>query len=74
MSLVKEGVLFGMGNPLLDISADVSADYLEKYGLKSNDAVLAEAKHMPIYQDLVDNYQVCCVWAWEAMASPLLEP
>lgn len=58
MSDIKEGIIFGMGNPLLDISTDVSADYLEKYGLKSNDAILAEAKHMPIYQDLVDNYPV----------------
>lgn len=53
-----EGVLYGMGNPLLDISADVSPDYLTKYGLKPNDAILAEPKHMAIYQDLVDNYQV----------------
>ena len=55
---VAEGILYGMGNPLLDISADVPPDYLVKYGLKPNDAVLAEPKHLPIYQDLVDNYQV----------------
>lgn len=54
---VPEGVLYGMGNPLLDISADVPKDYLEKYGLKPNDAILAEEKHMPIYQELVDNYK-----------------
>lgn len=55
---IPEGILFGMGNPLLDISSDVSSEYLAKYGLKANDAILAEAKHLPIYQDLVDNYQV----------------
>ena len=55
---VPEGILFGMGNPLLDISSDVSSDYLAKYDLKPNDAILAEAKHLPIYQDLVDNYTV----------------
>ena len=54
----EEGVLFGMGNPLLDISADVPNNYIEKYGLKPNDAILAEPKHLPIYQDLVDNYKV----------------
>lgn len=53
-----EGILFGMGNPLLDISADVPADYLEKYNLKPNDAALAEPKHLPIYQEMVDNYDV----------------
>lgn len=26
---------------------------LEKYGLKSNDAILAEEKHMPMYAHLV---------------------
>ena len=53
-----EGALFGMGNPLLDISAEVPADYLTKYDLKPNDAALAEPKHLPIYQELVDNYDV----------------
>ena len=53
-----EGILYGMGNPLLDISAEVPSACLEKYGLKPNDAILAEAKHMPIYQDLVDNHDV----------------
>ena len=30
-SKVTEGVLFGLGNPLLDISAPVTAAFLEKY-------------------------------------------
>lgn len=55
---VREGALFGMGNPLLDISTDVPLEYLQKYDLKKNDAILAEAKHMPIFQDLVDNHKV----------------
>lgn len=55
---IAEGVLYGMGNPLLDISAEVSADYLEKYGLKPNDAILAKPEHLPIYQELVDGYKV----------------
>ena len=28
---------------------------LEKYGLKPNDAILAEEKHMGIYEDLLNN-------------------
>ena len=55
---VKEGVIFGMGNPLLDISTNVDPDYLEKYGLKADNAILAEPAHMPMYQDLVSNYSV----------------
>ena len=35
--------------------ADLSRDdaLLEKYGLKANDAILAEEKHMTIYDELV---------------------
>lgn len=55
---VAEGVLYGMGNPLLDISAEVPVNYLQKYELKPNDATLAEPKHLPIYQELVDKYTV----------------
>jgi len=28
---------------------------LQKYGLKANDAILAEEKHMDIYEDLINN-------------------
>lgn len=55
---VKEGTLFGMGNPLLDISAEVSLDYIAKYGLKEDDAILAEEKHLPMYQELVKEHNV----------------
>lgn len=55
---VKEGILFGMGNPLLDISAEVPLDYINTYGLKEDDAILAEEKHLPMYQELVMKYDV----------------
>jgi adenosine kinase len=41
------------GNPLLDISTNVEHEYLEKYGLSLNNAILAEEKHMPIYEEIV---------------------
>lgn len=44
--------IYGMENPLLDISCEVSAEFLEKYGLKSGNAILAEPQHMPIFQEL----------------------
>ena len=46
----------GMGNPLLDISADVGQDILDKYDVKVDNAILAEEKHIPIYKELVDNH------------------
>lgn len=45
--------LLGMGNPLLDISAEVDAALLEKYGLKAGDAILAEDKHQPLFGEMV---------------------
>ena len=50
--------LLGMGNPLLDISAEVPTSVFEKYGLKAGDAALAEEKHQPLYKELVDEYKV----------------
>uniref|UniRef100_A0A3B3ZSU1 Adenosine kinase n=1 Tax=Periophthalmus magnuspinnatus TaxID=409849 RepID=A0A3B3ZSU1_9GOBI len=44
-SFYSENTLFGMGNPLLDISAVVDKDFLDKYGLKPNDQILAEDHH-----------------------------
>jgi adenosine kinase len=46
--------IFGMGNPLLDISANVDATWLEKYGLAANNACLAEEKHLPLYEELTN--------------------
>lgn len=46
----------GMGNPLLDISADVPQEILDKYDVQLNNAILAEEKHMPVYQELVDKF------------------
>ena len=45
--------LFVMGNPLLDISVEMNDDsVLKKYGLESGMAILAEEKHMPLYDEL----------------------
>ncbi|KAJ3076849.1 hypothetical protein HDU98_011710 [Podochytrium sp. JEL0797] len=57
-SLVQEFTLFGIENPLLDISAKVNAELLAKYELKANDAILAEDKHKPLYAELVEKFNV----------------
>lgn len=44
--------ILGMGNPLLDISADVTQETYDKYGLLPGNAILAEEKHMPLYAEL----------------------
>jgi len=42
-----EGVIMGMGNPLLDISSEVGQEMLDKYDVKLDSAILAEEKHYP---------------------------
>jgi len=53
-----EGVLVGICNPLLDISAEVEPNLLEKYDLKPSNAILAEEKHLPLYEELTKNFPV----------------
>ncbi|XP_068617600.1 uncharacterized protein Adk2 [Battus philenor] len=51
-----KGLLIGIGNPLLDISAIVDEKLLKKYDMQPDDAIMAEPKHMPLYNELIDNY------------------
>ena len=39
-----------------DIQAVGDQALLDKYGLKANDAILAEEKHIPLYEDLLNNF------------------
>lgn len=51
-----EGKILGIGNPLLDISATVPQELLDKYDVKLDSAILAEDKHQPLYKELVEKY------------------
>jgi len=53
---LKDGMLLGMGNPLLDISATVKPELLTKHNLKSNDAILTEDE--AIFKELKSDYSV----------------
>ncbi len=48
-----------MGNPLLDIISEVNHEFLDKYGLKLDDAILAEEKHLNMYQEMSQLEKVC---------------
>ncbi|KAF8167289.1 Ribokinase-like protein [Crassisporium funariophilum] len=50
--------LFCMGNPLLDMQVRNGEELLKKYDLKANDAILAEEKHTPIYEEVVNKHKV----------------
>ncbi|KAK5850949.1 hypothetical protein PBY51_001781 [Eleginops maclovinus] len=55
---LSENTLFGMGNPLLDISAVVDKDFLDKFGLKLNDQILAEEHHKALFEEIVQKNKV----------------
>ncbi len=52
----QEYLIFGIGNPLLDISLEIPDDtLLKKYGIAYGQACLAEEKHMPLYDEMWAN-------------------
>jgi len=56
--MAREGILFGLGNPLLDITAEVTPEFLKEYGLEANNAILAEEKHKKMYEDICEKFKV----------------
>ena len=55
---VPNGFILGMGNPLLDMVTHVEKDFLVKYDLKLNNAILAEPKHAPMYDEIAQHESV----------------
>lgn len=53
---MSKHLILGMGNPLLDFSAVVDTEFLAKYNLKSNDAILYEKED--IFDELKSKYEV----------------
>lgn len=53
---VTESLVVGIGNPLLDISVMVDDEFLKKYDLKPNDAIMADSKHLPLYKEITEKF------------------
>ncbi|PPQ79367.1 hypothetical protein CVT25_002637 [Psilocybe cyanescens] len=51
--------LFCMGNPLLDMQVRNGEKLLEKYGLKANDAILADEKQSEMFVDFLFSRSTC---------------
>merc|ERR1712137_12807 len=56
--LFEMAKILGFGNPLLDISAVVEQDVLDKWGAELNNAILAEDKHKHMYAELAETHPV----------------
>lgn len=57
-SRLREGQIFGIGNPLLDMQCHVKKEFLEKWGLKEDDAILCDDKHVPMFVEMKENFKV----------------
>ncbi|KAF5306277.1 hypothetical protein FQA39_LY08975 [Lamprigera yunnana] len=53
---LRKGMLLGIGNPLLDVSACVGHDILHKYEMKPNNAILASDIHKPLCNELIHEH------------------
>jgi len=49
---VPSPLLVAIGNPLLDITANVGEDMFQRYGVKPGNATLATPEQLPIYTDI----------------------
>lgn len=65
----RPGTIVGFCNPLLDMTVDGDQDLLNKYDLKNNNAILAEEKHMPLYEELMKNEKTVCTAGGSAQNS-----
>lgn len=50
--------ILGLCNPLLDVTAYVEQELLDKYGLKANNVILAGEEHKNLCKELVEKYPV----------------
>lgn len=63
----SQKLIFAIGNPLLDISAECSTEILDKYGLTAGQACLAEEKHKALFEELWAKTNVECIPGGSAM-------
>lgn len=53
---MSKHVIMGIGNPLLDMTVQVTQEFLDKYNLKANDAVVVHKDDM--FDDMKKNFEV----------------
>jgi adenosine kinase len=52
----EDTLILGIENPLLDISVNAKQDIYDRFGLPLDATILAEAKHLPLFQELKEKY------------------
>ncbi len=54
---IPEGILLGIGNPLLDITVSAELELLKKYDLQANNAIIYGPRQEGLFEDMVNRYQ-----------------
>ena len=57
MASVPEGILLGLGNPLLDITITEDESFRNKYGLEANNAIEADDSHLTMFDDIINHHK-----------------
>ncbi|XP_064607913.1 uncharacterized protein LOC135472370 [Liolophura sinensis] len=52
-----QGMLLGLGNPLLDISICADLEFLQRYNLNPDDAILAKPNHDNMFNEMIQRYK-----------------
>lgn len=50
---IPEGVLLGLGNPILDATVTTDEKFLQKYELDANNVILAEPQHQDLFTEVM---------------------
>uniref|UniRef100_A0A0R3S132 Adenosine kinase n=1 Tax=Elaeophora elaphi TaxID=1147741 RepID=A0A0R3S132_9BILA len=53
-----EGIILGCGNPLLDMRVEVDREFLRKWNLEENDAIIADDERIPMFDELLESYDI----------------
>mmetsp|Transcript_37120 Transcript_37120/g.47976 ORF Transcript_37120/g.47976 Transcript_37120/m.47976 type:complete len:184 (+) Transcript_37120:73-624(+) len=52
----QQGILLGIGNPLLDMIATVDDNFLLRYDVQMNTSTIAEERHLKLFNELSNEY------------------
>lgn len=52
----RQGILLGIGNPLLDMIVNVEDDFLQKHDVQLNTSSIAEERHLRLFPQLLIDY------------------
>ena len=56
--MVPQGVFLCVGGPILDVIATVDDEFIRKYDVQMDTSSLAEERHIHLFPELVNDWEV----------------